>query len=376
MVRHKHFRRFHNYLLGCASELVAPVLRGTAKLVISGAQSPPNSWRRGLILSNTRIGDVLFRTCSLEQLKNGLPNCEWHYLTSADSAEMLRNNPFLTSAVPLCGPTGAPRLLPGAAKKLRAMSFDVALCTNPETYWRDQMVALAAGIPNRVGFIHRGLSGLVTHPVPCSYPSPWAGYFQQIVSHLTGAAPGWTLIPRIYPSEEDDCSARLQWKRMELPADSPVVICFMTTREQSHIWPEEFFSQALKQVQADGGVCIVLAGSSQDAPVLRQFAARCGFPSRVMAGDLGLRGLFCFFRMCAVTLCPDSGPRHIANAAGTPAVFMRNLFCSKVETGRYCPNEIDLSPDVEFVPLNQQEACLRRVSPTIVAQTILQILRR
>jgi len=376
MVRRKYFRRFHNYLLGCASEIVAPVLRAAAKRVVPGPRLPPSFWRRGLILSQTRIGDVLFRTCSLEQLKKQLPDCDWHYLTAIDSAELLRGNPFLTSTLTLCDSTGLLRLLPGAVEKLRAMKFDVALCSNPEAYWQDHKVALAAKIANRVGFTHRGLSGLVTEAVPGNHPSPWAAYFRQIVAQVTGAAPDWPLVPRIYPSEEDERLALNHWQKMGLSHDVPTVACFMTTREQSHIWPTDYYCETLKLIHKQSGAQIVLAGSKQDAPVLQQFAAERSVPCQVMAGALGLRGLVCFLRKCSAVLAPDSGPRHIANAAGTPVGFIRNLYCSKIETGKYCENEIDLSPDVEFVPLHQQEAWLRRVSPTVVAQTLLQLLRR
>src|SRR5947207_7688643 len=148
MLSRKQFRRFHNYLLGSASEILGPVLRGSAKILAPGAKSPPASWRRGLVLSQTRIGDLLFRSCSLERLKKGLPECEWHYLTAASSAEVLRANPFLSSLLTFCDDSGYLRLLPGAARELRAMRFDVALCTNSETYWQDHKVALAASIPN------------------------------------------------------------------------------------------------------------------------------------------------------------------------------------------------------------------------------------
>src|SRR5580765_131147 len=119
-VSRKPFRRFDNYLLGCASEICAPVLRGLGKLLVPTAKSPPHSWRRGLILSHTRIGDVLFRTASLERLKQGLPSCEWHYLTAPDSADVLCGNLFLKSALPFCGCDGGLHLIPGAAKDLRA----------------------------------------------------------------------------------------------------------------------------------------------------------------------------------------------------------------------------------------------------------------
>jgi heptosyltransferase II len=376
MVSRKPFLRLHNYLLGCASELCAPILRGATRRLVPGQKSPPASWKRGLIISHTRIGDVLFRTCSLEQLKKGLPDCEWYYLAAPDSAEVLRGNPFLASVLPLCDSAGCLRLLPGAAEELRAMKLEVALCTNPNTYWQDHKVALAAKIPNRIGFVHRGLSGLVTSAVSCNYPSPWAGYFRQIVAQVTGVAPDWPLIPMMYASQEDERLALAQWKKMGLPGDAPVVACFMTTREASHVWPKDCYQATLKLVRENSGAHIVLSGSKQDASMLGEFAARCGVPCKVMAGELGLGGLFCFLKKCSAVLSPDSGPRHIANAAGTPVVFMRNLFCSKIETGRYCQNEIDLSPDAEFVPVDEQETLLRRVSPALVAQTILQLLRR
>jgi heptosyltransferase II len=374
MVSRKNFRLFHNYLLACGSEICAPLLRGLAKTFAPGLESPPRSWRRGLIISHTRIGDVLFRTCSLEQLKKGLPDCEWHYLAATDSAELLRGNPFLTSVLPLCDRAGCLRLLPGAARQLRAMEFDVALCTNSETYWQDHRVALEAGVPNRVGFAHRGLSGLLTEAVPWSHPSPWAGYFRRMVGHVTGLTPDWPLIPKIYASQEDERLALIQWEKMGMRTGTPAIACFMTTRERSQVWPADYYSEALVQVHLHSGAQIVLAGAKQDASVLGAFAARCKVPCKIMAGELGLRGLYCFLRKCAVVLSPDSGPRHIANAAGTPVVFMRNLYCSKVETGRYCSNEIDQSPDSEFVPVHEQESLLRGASPASVAQTLLQVL--
>jgi len=374
MISRSRFRRFHNYVLGRASEAFAPVLRAGAAILVRGPQSQPPAWKRGLILSHTRIGDVLFRTCSLEQLRQGLPHCEWHYLTAAESAEVLQGNPFLTSVLPPGDSTGGIRLARAARDKLRAMQFDVALCTNPEAYWQDHKTALQARIPNRVGFTHRGLSGLVTHPIACYSLLPWAGYFQRIVAEVTGSAPDWPLRPKIYPSPDDERLALIPWRRMELAGGAPVVACFMTTREPSHVWPYDYYAEALNLIYKKSGAQIVLSGSKQDASLLEKFALHCMVPCKVMAGELGLRSLFCFLKKCSAVLAPDSGPRHIANAAGTPVVFIRNLFCSKVETGKYCQNEIDLSPDAEFVPLDKQEDVLRQVSPARVAETILQAI--
>ena len=53
-------------------------------------------------------------------------------------------------------------------------------------------------------------------------------------------------------------------------------------------------------------------------------------------------------KRCSLVFCPDSGPRHIANAVGTPVVFVRNLFSDRVETGSYCSNEWDLAAGLDF----------------------------
>jgi ADP-heptose:LPS heptosyltransferase len=193
---------------------------------------------------------------------------------------------------------------------------------------------------------------------------------------VTGLPPEWSLIPKIYPSEEDERLASDHWQRMALPPGKPVVACFMTTRGASRVWPRDYYAEALRLIHRDSGACIVLSGSKQDAPVLQEFVSRCPTTCRLMAGDLSLRPLYCFLRKCSAVLAPDSGSRHLANAAGTPVVFIRNLFCSKAEAGKYCGNEIDISPDAELIPVGRQDAVLRRVSPALLAQTVLSVLRR
>ena len=376
MISRKPFRKFSNYLWGAVSEAVAPMLRGLANTCSRGQTTPRHLWRRGLILGHTRIGDLLYRTCSLEYLKHGLADCDWHYLAAEDSGEVLRGNPFLESVLPLCATTASLRLADGAMEKLRKLDFDVALCTNAESYWLDLSLALRLRIPNRVAFVHRGLSGLVTHPVSCRYPSAWPAYFRDLVASVTGTPPDWPLVPRIYASQEDERAAEILWNKLQLRPASPVLVCFMTTREKSLIWPRDCYHKALALVQSNRPTQIVLAGSRGDQTDLTDFARQCEFGCHVAAGELNLRALCSFLRRCDGVLAPDSGSRHIANAAGTPVVFIRNLFCSKVETGKYCENEIDISPDVEFIAPEEQEQYLRQVTPENAAHAILKALAK
>jgi hypothetical protein len=87
------FRKKRNLALAHASEIARPLLARASKMLARGIATSPDEWRNGLIISHTHLGDVLYRTCSLEQLSRGLPECRWTYLTSSESAPILENNP-------------------------------------------------------------------------------------------------------------------------------------------------------------------------------------------------------------------------------------------------------------------------------------------
>lgn len=373
MISRRVFRKWPNYLLGASSELLAPALLAWARLRCGRSDPSPSAWRRGLILGHTKIGDVLYRTGSLEALALGLPRCEWHYLAAPDSAEVLEGNPNLKSVLPLCVPGESLRLAEGALGRLRRMGFDVALCTNPESYWLDLRIAMGAGIPNRVGFVHRGLSGLVTHRVPWSGPKPWAAYFRDMVAEIMGRSPDWPIAPRIYPGAQDREAAERAWGRLAL-GGRPVLACFMSTRQSSRVWPPDCYVAMLRQILRSAEIDVVIGGAVSEREALHRIARDLGGTVRVLAGELNLRAMCCFLERCAAVFASDSGPRHIANASGVPVVYIRNLYCSKIETGNYCPNEVDISPDVECVEVAEQEAWLRRVTPESVGRVVLATL--
>src|SRR6185437_5501970 len=68
MVDRSQFRDSYHYALAVASEIVAPGLRLVARAASRSAPTAPASWRTGVIIGQDHIGDVLYRTCSLEAL--------------------------------------------------------------------------------------------------------------------------------------------------------------------------------------------------------------------------------------------------------------------------------------------------------------------
>src|SRR5439155_16947511 len=89
------------------------------------------------------------------------------------------------------------------------------------------------------------------------------------------------------------------------------------------------------------GADIVLVGTAMDRERLTTLAHRSSIPCHVLAGTLTLPGLAAFLGKCAVVVCPDSGSRHLGNAANTPVVFLRNLAAPQEESASYCESERD-----------------------------------
>lgn len=365
------FRRKRNLWMAYASEAAAPVLAVAARAAAKGARTEPHQWRRGLILSHTHIGDVLYRTCSLKALRDALPQCEWTYAASPGSAEALRNNPYLREVLPVVAGENSWQLTPGGFATLARRQFDVVLCSNTLRHYPDLFLAARLGIPNRVAFSNKGFSGLITHPVRYDFPESYPSYFRAMVASVAGSKGDWALVPELYPDESNDELATALWKGFGLDSSLSVVACALRTRQASGNWPYSVMLDVLIRARAQRKFDVVLCGAPGDANQLDEVAATLPFPVRVLAGEADVLTFAAFLGKCSALLTLDSGPRHIGNAMKIPVIFARNLSHSMKEAGRYTGLETDLAPDVEYLPDSEVEIVTRALSTDAMAKVLL-----
>ncbi|MEO5903575.1 MAG: glycosyltransferase family 9 protein [Gemmatimonadaceae bacterium] len=367
------FRHKKNYALGLASEIAAPLMRPVARMM-TRAPSPPASWKKGLIIAHNHIGDVLYRTASLQALRSGLPNCEWSFLTSPSTADMLLDNPHIAEVLPWNDADDSWNIAPAFKRELTSRRFDAVVCSNTLRHYPDFMLAVSLGIPNRIGFTYKGLSGLITHPVGIDFPSPYAGYFRTIVADLVGRAPEWSLSPEIFLSQRDSAEAQRLIASAGLGA-KPIVACSLTTRQSRGNWPVSFMIAALVEARRSTDFDVVLCGGPGDRQRLTQYKAEIGDDVHVIAGDLSLRGFAMFLRHCRVLFTLDSGPRHLGNAVATRVLFARNMSHSQVEAGAYCSSEMDIAPAGEYLSDAEISRVAATMSPSAVARQLSEPIR-
>ena len=372
MLKRAHFVTGHKYAAALATELAAPLLRLAAR-ARTGPPLPPSEWRRGLVLGHTHIGDVLYRTASLPHLRAGLPNCEWDVLAAPASAPVLRGNPHVNEVLALNAGDQTWQLAPGGFSRLRDRRYDVVLATNSLDIHVDLLLATALGIPARVAFTYKGMSGLTTHPVPVHFPDTYPGYVRQIVAHATSRAPDWDLTPQIFLDDADAAEADRVWAEEGLDEGEPPIACSPTGRQRG-VWPIDRMLAPVRLLHEELGAPVVLCGLPGEADVLAEAARRAGLPARVLAGRLSLRGFAAFVRRCRLLVASDSGPRHVGNAVGVPVAFTPNLTARRSETGPYCENELDLGPGDEIVPRERIPDIVSRYPARDAADRMLAFL--
>jgi heptosyltransferase-2 len=313
---------------------------------------------------------MLYRTSSLAQLAKGFPECSWDILAPEPAAQVIEGNPAIRKIHRM----DIPRYGSEDFMTLRREQYDVAICYDTGMYTRPLMTATLLGIPNRVGYVHKGWSGLVSHPVRINYPQAFPAYFRDLVSQVTGQPPDWDLRPLVFQTKQDHNKAEGLLSELNLTDNSPLLACFVTTRQPTGVWPLEKFRETLELIHSSSTAQIVLCGAPQDEEKLKSLQSSLSFPVRINAGRLELRALIALLAKCHVVLSTDSGPRHLANAAGVPIFFMRNPWFSRKEAGVYCPDsEYDMAPDLEFVSPENQEIYWRSVSVEAVSKKILGI---
>jgi ADP-heptose:LPS heptosyltransferase len=294
---------------------------------------PADGVRRIAVLRCNALGDYLMATPALAALRRAFPQAELTLLGGAWHARFLSGRPgpvdrvLVGPQVPgLAGqPGGAPpaRALPRFLAQARADRYDLAVQLHGGGAASNPLVrALRAGWS--IGLRAEGAAPLDA-TVPYRYYQAEVFRFLEVVG-LVGADgppdyPALTLSAR----EQED-AARL------LPGDGPWVALHAGAGDPRRRWAPERFAAAADGLAA-GGVRPVLVGSGADQPVSAAVRDRARAPLPDLTDRTDLGTLAAVFARCAAVVANDSGPLHLARAAGAATV---GLF--------WCGNAINAAP--------------------------------
>lgn len=285
---------------------------------------------RILLVRPDHLGDVLLTAPAIRALRDARPNAEIHALVGPWSATVLSNFSELDVILTLPFPgfnRGAKlswrspyQIALESARSLRRIGYDAALIFRPDHWW-GALLAHLAGIPQRIGYSLPDTLPFLTHPIDHKHEHAVLQNVR-LVEALTGTVNKDDLSLR-YPLDDENRGWVAGYlEAWGVKARAPLIAVHPGSGTWVKQWDEAkwaFVADTLAD-QLDGQV--ILTGGDHELVLCQRIAARMKQRPCIAAGDTGVGALAALFERCSVVVGPDSGPLHLAVAAGAPTVTL------------------------------------------------------
>lgn len=271
-----------------------------------------------LVFQLNWLGDILFSFPFLRALALTYPGAEITCAVVPRYSALLSNNPWVSSIIELSDKRGFASLIGEMdfILKSRKERYDVCFFLKPSR--TKAIMAVFAGIRERVGF--SGKRSFLTSSV--ELPSGEIHRSDQI-SSLLGAM-GATVTDGTY---EYFFTAHEQNKAKEILKASGSTKSIRVALNPGgnwapKRWPKERFIELAKKIlDKFEDIEIVITGAMKDVSLGKEIVSavnsrRC----YSVAGKTGIKEIAAIFKSCALVISADSGPLHLASAAGTRTI--------------------------------------------------------
>jgi lipopolysaccharide heptosyltransferase I len=310
------------------------------------------------------IGDIVHTLPSLAAVRRALPGSEISWVVERRAAEILRDNPLVdrlievdTKALRRWPVSGETLLAPRQQlRRLRASTFDASL--DFQGLLKSAAIAFLSGAKLRYGFNREALREpasrfLLTKTIPVPVHSHVIAKNLGLVSGALGInVPADSrnfefpiTLTSAHEREADDALRDMQ---------SEFAILNPGGGWPTKLWSTERFGALADELWTHHGLrSIVIYGPGESE--LANLVVSSSRSGRAKAQSLSLKGLVALAKRAAVYVGGDTGPTHLAVAAGTPVV---GLFGPTEWWRNGSPHQADIC--VERVDIGCRTDCHRR----------------
>ena len=323
------------YLLGAfVIDVVGNVMFSPAKIFRRGL---PRSFSRILVVRGDHIGDVVSATVVLEPLRRAFPEARIDFLAPSWAADILTNNPFFDDIVRFDPPWfdrrggGLIAQLKGVIRMSGLMKrggYDLVIDLRGDV--RHILAAFLAGVKGRIGYGITGGGFLLTERVP------YDGIMHETERNMALLRPlGIEEPPReiklYFPESEKRKGALFGEKTGKT---GPYAVLHVVPGHPAKNWSDDGFAHVARYLRDHKKLVPVAVGSASDNFRIRRISDKAGRGIVNLAGKTSLGELACLLKEADLFVGIDSGPSHLAAAAGTPSVI---LFSGVNDPGQWAP---------------------------------------
>jgi ADP-heptose:LPS heptosyltransferase len=262
--------------------------------------------KRILVVSTTALGDTLWATPAIENIKKSFPRCVLSVLTSPIGMDVLKYNPHIESLFLLKEPVLHHFF--SLWKKLYQQRFDTVLLFHASQRLTLPLVSLlgASRIVGTAG-INKGLDDLLTDPLPNQAQHEIVRRLK-IAEHI-----GVT-------SREHSLSFFLQpHEYLSERSPGPWIALHPGSKDAFKRWPAEKFIELGCKLKKDLRCEILITGTQDERELMKKIAHEIP-GSHIDLPKRNLREFGALLFQMNLLISNDTGPVHLASALKRPVV--------------------------------------------------------
>lgn len=280
----------------------------------------PYRFVRLLIVKLSSIGDIVHTLPALALIRRRLPEAEIAWVVERGVAEILRGNPFIDHLVEIDTRNGGAGAAVNSIQELRQFKFDVAI--DFQGLLKSAVAARLSGAKRRWGFSREMLREPAarffltdTAATPARQHVIWKNLTLAAAAIGVDISADETLEFPIRTSEEH----RARAAAIVAEAGSPIAVLNPGGGWVTKLWPAENFGTLADLLWDTYGLGSVLT-TGPGEEVLAAKAAGASRSGKLITASPDLKSFYELAKLSGVYVGGDTGPTHIAVAAGAAVV--------------------------------------------------------
>ncbi len=332
---------------------------------------------RILIFNVNWLGDCLFSTAVIRNIRENFPDSYISCIIPSRCLPVLEGNLRLNEIIVFDEKTTHKSLMAKVrfARMLKKKRFDTVYLLHRS--FSRAFLCWFAGIPERIGYYTKKRGFLLTKKItPVSMDAMHRiDYYLNIIREA-GLSVKFR-IPELFITEADFKAAEDFLRKNGVGEKDFVAGINPGGNWGPKRWPKENFLALAERLVTEFKAKVIITGGKEDTVLAEEIKNNMRFPVVIACGNLSLKVFAALCKELDVFISADSGPLHIANAAGARKIIALFGPTSPAITGPRPDNMVDiLQKDVGCkTPCYKVQCPDNRCMKAITVEDVIQKLK-
>ncbi len=334
-----------------------------------------------LIIKLSSIGDVVHTLPALYALRKGFEEkgikAEVDWLVEEAASGILKDHPLIDNLI-IVKNRG---WLKNAGENMRiarllfSRRYDITL--DFQGLLKSGVWVMLSGGKRRIGFSNaREMSHIFLNEKLRPYdPEKHAVERYLDLARFAGGVPGTR---SVFLGQEEDVKERVVKKLQKhgITKETPFFVMVTRARWETKLWSDSKFMELAKKISEKSRLVPVLVGGENDRKEIAALRAGIGGSAVSLAGEIDLRELAALSGLSRFVISVDSGPMHIAAAAGARVIALFGP-TAPWRTGPYGADHIVIRKGLDCSPCFRKKCadakCMKEITVEDVFEAVLRV---